>query len=74
MIDDIASVLDVKCRTLTLGVLILMMWEFVAIAELSDALFRTEAGDPNLANSLHELAPNLPLKGDPYPGCLRNAK
>jgi ferredoxin len=74
VIDDVANVLDVKCRTLTLGVLILLMWEFVKIPDLGKELFRTQADDPDLKPSVVKLAPSLADIKEPYLGCLRNAK
>lgn len=74
VIDDISSVLDIRCRTLTLGVLCLLMWRFWTLPELkSSDLFTTKAGTVDLLKSLRILDPDFPSE-EPYPGAYWPAK
>ena len=74
VIDNISSVLDIHCRTLTLGGLCLLMWRFGTLPDLKgNELFTTEVGAVDLFNSLAKLDPDFPLE-EPYPGAYRPAK
>lgn len=73
VIDDIVKVLDIQCRTLTIGALCLLMWRFGKLDGLDGDLFSTKAGATDLHSSLARLIPNLPA-GEPYPGAYRPSK
>lgn len=73
VIDDIKKVLNIKCRTLTLGALCMLMWHFGALTELQGELFTTTAGTTDLYPSLAQLIPELPTT-EPYPGAYRPPK
>ena len=67
VIDDIAKVLDIHCRTLTFGALCLLMWRFGELNGLNEGLFTTRSGTTTLYSSLAQLIPDLPVE-EPYPG------
>ena len=73
VIDDIKKVLNIECRTITLGVLCLLMWHFGTLAKLQEGLFSTTVGATNLYPSLAQLIPDLPTT-EPYPGAYRPPK
>lgn len=73
VIDDIKEVLNIKCRTITLGALCMLMWHFGTLAELQEDLFVTTAGETDLYPSLAQLIPDLPTT-EPYPGAYRPPK
>lgn len=73
VIDDIKKVLNIKCRTLTLGALGMLMWHFGTLAELQGELFITTAGETDLYPSLAQLIPDLPTT-EPHPGAYRPPK
>ena len=73
VIDDISEVLKIQCRTLTVGVLCMLMWRFVKLDELERGLFTTKSGSTNLHTSLAQLIPGLPSE-EPYPGAFTPSK
>lgn len=73
VIDDIKEVLNIECRTITLGALCLLMWHFGTLAELQGELFSTTTGETDLYPSLAQLIPDLPTT-EPYPGAYRPPK
>ena len=73
VIDDIEKVLDIKCRTLTLGALCMLMWHFGTLDSLGDYLFGTKTDATDLYPSLSKLIPALPKK-EPYSGAYRPVK
>ena len=74
VIDDISSVLNIQCRTLTLGLLCLLMWRFRSLPDLKASdLFTTQAGTVDLHRSLVVIDPYFPAE-EPYPGAFRPAK
>ena len=73
VIDDISNVLNIHCRTLTLGAVCIMMWRFQPLPELANGLFATSAGRVDLRASLAMVDPDFPRK-EPYPGAYRPAK
>ena len=73
VIDDIAKVLDIQCRTLTLGVLCVLMWRFRMLDGIAGDLFTTKTGATDFHSSLVQLVPDLP-RPEPYPGAYRPSK
>ena len=73
VIDDISSVLQIRCRTLTLGAVCLLMWRFRAVPEFVDEAFTTSVGSVDLGPSLATLDSDFPRR-EPYPGAYRPAK
>ncbi len=73
VIDDIAKVLNIRLRTLTIGVVCMVMWRFKILDRLNRDLFTTKAGATNLHTSLVQLIPDLPAE-EPYPGAYRPSK
>ena len=63
VIDDIAKVLGIQCRTLTFGALCLVMWRFGKLGGLEGDLFTTKTGATDLHSSLAQLIPDLPVDG-----------
>lgn len=73
VIDDIKTVLGIRCRTLTLGVIFLLIWSFEQLDDLSEEQFCTVDNNVNLYKSLNQLVPHLP-DIEPYPGAYRPSK
>lgn len=74
VIDDILSVLNIHCRTLTLGLLCLLMWRFQTLPDLTTSeFFTTQARPVDLHRSLVAVDPDFPPK-EPYAGAFRPAK
>jgi ferredoxin len=73
VVDDIAKVLGIRCRTLTLGTLCILMWHFGRLENLTDDLFTTATGATDLYPSLKRLLPKLP-SDELYPGAYRPSK
>lgn len=73
VIDDIASVFGIHCRTVTLGALCALIWRFATINELAGNLFCTTAGSIDLHPSLAHMVPDLP-RTEPYSGAYRPTK
>ncbi len=76
VIFDIHRVLDLQCHTLTVGALLVLLWNFGHLVGLPDNLFITEENGADLlasvAKTLGKAA--FPIDGEPYPGALRTAK
>lgn len=74
VIDDIQRVLGIRCRTITVGALFLLLWNFGKVPGLKTDLFLTQAGGADLLPSLKSLISDLRYDGEPYPAALRTAK
>ena len=74
VIDDISSVLNIQCRTLTPGLLCLLMWRFRTLPDVKASdLFTTQARPVDLHRSLVTVDPDFPAE-EPYAGAFRPAK
>lgn len=73
VIDDIRMILNIRCRTLTLGLMFLLIWSFGKLGDLSEEQFCTTVDSTDLYKSLNPLAPHLP-DIEPYPGAYRPPK
>ena len=71
VIRDIEKVLGLRCRTITVGVLVAMLWNFVRIDGFDGDIFTTGKGDVDIFN-------NMSVNGEkwlePYPGAFKPAK
>jgi hypothetical protein len=74
VIEDIKSVLGIQCHTLTVGAMVLLLWNLGRIPGLKGDLFVTGAGGADLLPSLQTLVRNLHYDGEPYSASLRTAK
>ena len=73
VIDDIHGVLGVRCRTVTIGTLLVLTWNFCQINSIA-AIFETTAYGTNLQPAIREhVLPTLP-KREPYPGAYQPSK
>lgn len=73
VIDDILKVLGIQCRTLTFGVLCMLMWHFKKLDGLEREYFITKSDSTNLHTSLAQLIPDLSIE-EPYPGAFTPSK
>ena len=73
VIDDIANVLEIQCRTLTFGALCMVLWHFRKLDGLHGELFTTNTESTDLHSSLAQLIPALPV-AEPYQGAYRPPK
>ena len=74
VIDDIEAVLGIKCRTITVPVLLLLAWRFTQVRTLDQEKFVTKGGKPDLVKDLSNLSGASKITDDPYLGALRPAK
>lgn len=74
VIEDIDRVLGIRCRTVTVGALVLLLWNLGRIPGLKRGLFLTSAAGADLLPSIQALVPNFRYDGEPYPASLRTAK
>ena len=73
MIEDIERVLGVRCRSITLGALCLLMWNFSYLESLGDDLFTTIPGETDLSSSLEKLIGRFE-NDEPYLGAFKPSK
>ena len=59
LVTDIEKVTGVRCHTVTLGVLISLMWQFETISDLGDGLFFVEWGQYDLWGAMRRRWPKL---------------
>ncbi|NCQ23569.1 MAG: hypothetical protein GW798_03885 [Roseovarius sp.] len=73
VIEDIERVLGVRCRSITLGALCLLMWNFSYLESLGDDLFTTIPGETDLSSSLEKLIGRFE-NDEPYLGAFKPSK
>lgn len=73
VMDDISSVLNIQCRTVTLGALCVLAWRFANLARIDGDLFIPMGRATDMHSSLAQLIPDLPST-EPYPGAYRPPK
>ena len=73
VIDDISKVLKIHCRTITLGVLCVLMWRFRGLQRLESGLFTTNTNNVDMHSSLLKLDSDIP-PNEPYTGAYRPSK
>ena len=73
VIDDIVTVFDIQCHTVTLGALCVLMWHLVRLDRLDRDMFTSMGSATDLHSSLVQVIPDLPPT-EPYPGAYRPPK
>ena len=74
VMSDIEKVLALRCRTVTAGALLAVLWHFDRIDGFSGDLFVTSPDDPNLLPSMRRhLSESIPV-WPPYEGAYRPSK
>jgi ferredoxin len=74
VIADIEKVLGVRCRTLTIGSLLVVLWQFQTIDRFPDDLFMTLPGDTDLWPAMNKFISELIPTDQPYGGAYRPSK
>ena len=74
VINDIEKVLSLRCRTVTVGALMALFWNFRRIEGFSGDLFTTSPNDTDLLNALQRHFPETFPDVEPYPGAYRPSK
>ena len=74
VIEDIENVLGLRCRTITVGILLILIWHFQELAGITGQLFTTKSGGADLSVEIkNNLVDTLPST-EPYPGAYRTSK
>ena len=74
VIADIERVLGIRCRTMTVGCLLGILWQFQTIVGFSDDLFMTSPGDTDLLPAMkRSFGDRFPMI-EPYSGAYRPSK
>lgn len=71
VIRDIEKVLGLRCRTITVGALVAMLWNFVKLDGFEGEAFTVGKGTIDIADCLHTVISKLP---EPYPGAFKPVK
>lgn len=71
VIRDIDAVLGIKCRTITVGALVVLLWSFKEINAFSGPIYFTGDGEVNLAKIVGS---GLEWAEEPYPGAFTPVK
>jgi ferredoxin len=76
VIEDIRRVLNIRTHTLTIAVLLILLWNCASLETLEDNAFITQEGGADLTECLIKAlgADAVYLDGEPYPGALATAK
>ncbi|MDE2847508.1 MAG: 4Fe-4S binding protein [Gemmatimonadota bacterium] len=67
VIEDIETVLNLRCRTVTVGALLALLWQFVRISGFVDDLFMVSSNNTNIVPNLEIHLPGS-ISNPPYPG------
>ena len=71
---DIEKVLKLRCRTVTVGALLAVLWQLETIEGFTGDLFVTSSADTDLFPAMRRyLSASLPAE-EPYPGAYRSVK
>ena len=74
VMSDIEKVLNLRCRTVTVGALLAVLWQFERIEELTGDLFVTSPDYTDLLPAMrHHLSDSIPA-WEPYAGAYRPSK
>ena len=74
VISDIGQVLNLRCRTVTVGALLAVLWQFERIGEFTGDLFVTSPDYTDLLNGMrYHLSDSIPM-WEPYAGAYRTPK
>jgi len=74
VIADIEKVLGLRCRTLTIGALLAVLWQFETIDGFPGDLFMTSPGDTDLWPAMMKFISELTPTDQPYRGAYRPFK
>jgi len=74
VIADIEKVLGLQCRTLTIGSLLVVLWQFQTIDGFAGDLFMTSPGDTDLWPAMTKFISKLISADQPYAGAYRPSK
>lgn len=74
VINDIEKVLSLRCRTVTVGALLAVFWNFQMIEGFSEDLFTTSPENTDLLPALQRHFPGTFPVVEPYPGAYRPSK
>lgn len=74
VISDIEAVLHIRCRTLTVGALLAVLWRFQLITGFPEGLFMTSPGKLDLLPAMREHLSTTVSMTQPYPGAYRPTK
>jgi hypothetical protein len=74
VVADIEEVLKIRCRTITVGSLLALLWHFATIDGFPNGLFMTEADGTDLSLAMREVVCGAIPAVEPYPGAYRSAK
>ena len=74
VVNDIEKVLSLRCRTVTVGALLALFWNFRRIEGFPGDLFTTSPDDTDLLPALQRHFPETFLAVEPYPGAYRPSK
>jgi len=74
VIADIEKVLGIRCRTVTIGSLLTVLWQFRKIDGFPDGLFMTMPGDTDLEPPMKKFISASISAEQPYPGSYRPSK
>ena len=73
VIEDIEKVLGLRCRTVTIGLLLLLMWNFQELTGITESLFMTNSGGTDLSAGFEGWMAST-LSPEPYPGAVETPK
>jgi len=74
VMDDIAQVLALRCRTVTVGALLAVLWQFEKIDGFGAHLFTTSPAGADLLDHMQQALSGAILDRPPYPGAYRPFK
>lgn len=74
VVNDIEKILGLRIRTITIGILLAILWQFKNIESFAGNLFMTPSCDSNLLPSVNKYLGVTVLETDLYPGACRPVK
>lgn len=74
VIKDIEDVLGIRCRTLTVGTLVVIVWNFLRIEGFFGTLFATKPESTDLWKGMRDHISDTILETEPYDGAYRPLK
>lgn len=74
VIDDVHKILGVRCRTITVGALLSMVWHFCRVKSFEDDLFVTSINGTDLGRGMRKYISGKLSPSEPYHGSLYTAK
>ena len=74
VIEDIYKILGVRCRTITVGALLTMVWHFCKVKSFENDLFMTSVNRTDLRTSMLKYISEKLSKNEPYQGSLFTVK